>query len=113
MGGEGLDGEGGMTMLTVETQREAKGAEAAGRQDICSAEGARACTVNTRPSIARKPHVVASTFSVLCRLIVGCVFIFAGMSKIQSPLTFLEAVHDYRLVGQKLELLAAVAVPWV
>ena len=43
-----------------------------------------------------------------CRLIVGAVFIWAGVSKIADPLSFAQNVKNYQLVGQTLSFLTAV-----
>ena len=47
------------------------------------------------------------------RLIVGGVFIWAGVSKIADPLSFAHNVRNYQLVGQTLSFLTAIFLPWV
>ncbi|MDD8020722.1 MAG: DoxX family membrane protein [Acidobacteriota bacterium] len=47
------------------------------------------------------------------RLIVGGVFIWAGVSKIVDPLSFAQDVRSYQLVGQTLSFLTALFLPWV
>ncbi len=47
------------------------------------------------------------------RLIVGGIFIWAGVSKIADPLSFAQNIRNYQLVGQSLSFVTAVFLPWV
>ncbi len=49
----------------------------------------------------------------LCRLILGCVFLFSSIEKFQQPYNFLFAVYDYEIVGPSFGLVVAFIVPWV
>ncbi|HNT00588.1 MAG TPA: MauE/DoxX family redox-associated membrane protein [Candidatus Saccharicenans sp.] len=50
---------------------------------------------------------------LIFRLIVGGVFIWAGVSKIADPLSFAQDVRNYQLVGPALSFLTAIFLPWV
>lgn len=56
----------------------------------------------------RNPVVLA-----LFRVVLGGLFIYAGVVKVLDPLGFAQDVRDYRLVGQSLSFLTAVALPWL
>ena len=47
------------------------------------------------------------------RLLVGAVFVYAGVVKIAEPLDFAESIRNYQLVGQALSFLAALILPWL
>ena len=47
------------------------------------------------------------------RLLVGAVFVYAGIVKIAEPLDFAESIRNYQLVGQALSFLAALVLPWL
>lgn len=47
------------------------------------------------------------------RLILGGVFLYAGLSKIWQPYPFAAAIQAYQLLPQFLLGLAAVAIPWI
>ena len=47
------------------------------------------------------------------RLIVGGLFIYAGILKIADPLEFAQDIRNYRLAGQSLSFLIAVFLPWI
>ena len=49
----------------------------------------------------------------LLRLIVGGVFIWAGVLKIADPLGFAQSIKNYQVVSPTLALLIAVVLPWV
>ncbi len=53
------------------------------------------------------------TVLVVFRLIVGAVFVYAGVVKIVEPLDFAENIANYRLVGQSISFLAALVLPWL
>lgn len=50
---------------------------------------------------------------VLFRLVVGGVFLYAGVIKIMDPLAFAGDVENYRVVGRTLAFLTAVYLPWI
>jgi len=53
-------------------------------------------------------------FGLLARLAVGGVFIYAGVAKALAPAEeFAYAIESYQVLGSKLSLLAAYAVPWI
>lgn len=47
------------------------------------------------------------------RLIVGGVFIWAGVEKIADPLGFAQTIKNYRAFPHQLILAVAIALPWV
>jgi putative oxidoreductase len=46
-------------------------------------------------------------------IILGGVFIFAGMEKIADPTAFAKSIYNYKLFPQALINLAAVIIPWI
>ncbi len=50
---------------------------------------------------------------VLFRLIVGGVFVWAGILKILDPLEFARSIMNYRVFPQELAFLVALVLPWV
>ena len=54
-----------------------------------------------------------SGFTVAVRLCLGCMFLYGSLPKIRQPYDFLSSVYNYELVGPKLGLLTAMALPWV
>ena len=53
------------------------------------------------------------TLLVVFRLVLGGLFVYAGVVKVLDPLDFAQNIRNYRLVGQSLSLMAAVALPWL
>jgi uncharacterized membrane protein YphA (DoxX/SURF4 family) len=47
------------------------------------------------------------------RLVVGGVFIWAGLLKILDPLEFAQNIANYRVFSRDLSLLAAIVLPWL
>ncbi len=47
------------------------------------------------------------------RLVVGGVFIWAGLSKIFDPLSFAENISNYRLFPHWMSFFIALALPWI
>jgi uncharacterized membrane protein YphA (DoxX/SURF4 family) len=47
------------------------------------------------------------------RIALGGLFIYAGVIKVVDPLGFAQDIRNYRLVGQSLSFIAAVALPWL
>lgn len=45
--------------------------------------------------------------------ILGCVFIYASLSKIASPFRFATVIQSYQLVPERLISLLAIAIPWL
>jgi uncharacterized membrane protein YphA (DoxX/SURF4 family) len=52
-------------------------------------------------------------FALVVRLGLGCMFLYGSLPKIRQPYDFLSSVYNYELVGPKLGLLTAMALPWV
>jgi len=53
------------------------------------------------------------TLLVVFRLILGGLFVYAGVVKVLDPLDFAQNIRNYRLVGQSLSFMAAVVLPWL
>jgi len=53
------------------------------------------------------------TLLVLFRLVLGGLFVYAGVVKVLDPLDFAQNIRNYRLVGQSLSFMAAVVLPWL
>ena len=51
--------------------------------------------------------------TLLCRLLLGGVLVYACIEKIQHPDLFAEAVHNYRILPIALENILALTLPWV
>lgn len=47
------------------------------------------------------------------RLVLGGLFVYAGVVKVLDPLDFAQNIRNYRLVGQSLSFIAAVVLPWL
>jgi len=50
---------------------------------------------------------------VLCRIILGGVFIYASIDKIFHPHAFAKIIHNYRLVPDILVTFPAIVLPWL
>jgi putative oxidoreductase len=50
---------------------------------------------------------------LLFRVVLGGLFIYAGVVKVADPLGFAQDIRNYRLVGQSLSFIAAVILPWL
>jgi putative oxidoreductase len=50
---------------------------------------------------------------LLFRVVLGGLFIYAGVVKVGHPLDFAQDIRNYRLVGQSLSFIAAVVLPWL
>jgi uncharacterized membrane protein YphA (DoxX/SURF4 family) len=48
-----------------------------------------------------------------CRLVVGGLFIWAGVLKIIDPLGFAQSITNYRLFPHELAFIIAIILPWV
>ncbi len=64
-----------------------------------------------------KPQIVKILSSlpvqVLCRVILGGVFIYASIDKILHPQAFAKIIHNYRLVPDLLVTFPAIILPWL
>jgi putative oxidoreductase len=47
------------------------------------------------------------------RLVVGGIFIYAGVTKAVDPLGFAQNIRNYRVVGQNLSFLTGLILPWL
>jgi len=52
-------------------------------------------------------------FTLLARLGIGCLFLWSSLPKIRQPYDFLSSVYNYELIGPKLGMLTAMALPWL
>jgi len=50
---------------------------------------------------------------LLFRVVLGGLFIYAGVVKVADPLGFAQDIRNYRLVGQSLSFIAAIILPWL
>jgi putative oxidoreductase len=50
---------------------------------------------------------------LLFRVVLGGLFIYAGVVKVADPLGFAQDIRNYRLVGQTLSFIAAIILPWL
>ncbi len=53
------------------------------------------------------------TLLFVFRLVLGGLFVYAGVVKVLDPLDFAQNIRNYRLVGQSLSFIAAVVLPWL
>ena len=51
--------------------------------------------------------------SIIFRLILGVVFIYASYHKILDPLAFAKNIHNYHVTPAAVENLAALIIPWL
>jgi uncharacterized membrane protein YphA (DoxX/SURF4 family) len=47
------------------------------------------------------------------RVVLGGLFVYAGIVKVLDPLDFAQDIRNYRLVGQALSFAAAIFLPWL
>ena len=50
---------------------------------------------------------------IISRLILGAVFIYASIDKIQNPVDFAKAINNYHVLPFGLENLMALVLPWL
>lgn len=53
------------------------------------------------------------TVLLVFRLVLGGLFVYAGVVKVLDPLDFAQDIRNYRLVGQSISFIAAIALPWL
>jgi len=53
------------------------------------------------------------TLLLVFRLVLGGLFIYAGVVKVGDPLDFAQDIRNYRLVGQSLSFITAILLPWL
>jgi uncharacterized membrane protein YphA (DoxX/SURF4 family) len=59
-------------------------------------------------------HILSSLpVQVLCRIILGGVFIYASIDKIVHPHAFAKIIHNYQLLPDLLVTLPAIVLPWL
>lgn len=58
-------------------------------------------------------QIVIVGFMFVARVALGCMFLYSALPKIRQPYDFLSNVYNYQLVGPKLGLLIAMALPWM
>lgn len=61
----------------------------------------------------RKREQLLSSFTLVVRLGLGCLFLWSSLPKIRQPYDFLSDVYEYELVGPKLGMLTAMTLPWL
>ncbi len=63
----------------------------------------------------RKGRALVKNKAVLIvfRIVLGGLFIYAGVVKVLDPLDFAQDIRNYRLVGQALSFAAAIVLPWL
>jgi len=61
----------------------------------------------------RKKQRLFYGFTLVVRLGLGCLFLWSSLPKIRQPYDFLSGVYNYELVGPKLGMLTAIALPWL
>ncbi|MHC4569363.1 MAG: MauE/DoxX family redox-associated membrane protein [Planctomycetota bacterium] len=66
---------------------------------------------NKIPRITRKRFVPG--FALVVRLGLGSIFLYSSLPKMRQPYDFLSNVYNFELVGPKLGVLTAMALPWV
>ena len=58
-------------------------------------------------------HLLANIATLFGRLIFGGLFFYAGLLKAKDPLTFLDAVRGFKLVGDPWAAWVAMGLPWL
>jgi len=53
------------------------------------------------------------TLLLVFRIVLGGLFVYAGVVKVGNPLDFAQDIRNYRLVGQSLAFIVAVILPWL
>jgi putative oxidoreductase len=52
-------------------------------------------------------------FLLVCRIVIGFIFLYAGMEKISNPAGFARAINNYKLLPFSLTNIAALIFPWI
>lgn len=52
-------------------------------------------------------------FLLLCRIVIGFIFLYAGMEKISDPSGFASSINNYKLLPFPLINIAALILPWI
>ena len=52
-------------------------------------------------------------FLLLCRIVIGFIFLYAGMEKISDPSGFASSINNYKLLPFPLVNIAALILPWI
>ena len=50
---------------------------------------------------------------LICRFILGIIFIYASIDKIANPIEFSNAIDNYHIIPSQLSNLVALVIPWV
>ena len=53
------------------------------------------------------------TILLVFRVVLGSLFVYAGVVKALEPIDFAQAIRNYDLVGQSLSFIAAMILPWL
>ena len=53
------------------------------------------------------------TILFIIALAFGALFLWSGVAKIKDPVSFADAVRNYRLIGDPFVAVAAIFIPWV
>jgi uncharacterized membrane protein YphA (DoxX/SURF4 family) len=53
------------------------------------------------------------TVLLVFRVVLGGLFVYAGVVKVLEPLDFAQNIRNYALVGQSLSFIAAIVLPWL
>lgn len=56
---------------------------------------------------------LTDSFVFIIRILLGVIFILSSIPKIKQPYDFLASVYNYEIVGPKLGMFAAMAMPWL
>jgi uncharacterized membrane protein YphA (DoxX/SURF4 family) len=64
--------------------------------------------------VSNLEKVISNKYLVFgARLILGVVFIYASLEKIQNPAGFAQAIYNYRMVPEALINIMAIVLPWL
>jgi len=58
-------------------------------------------------------HTFADSSVFIIRILLGVIFVLSSIPKIKQPYDFLASVYNYEIVGPKLGMFAAMAMPWL
>jgi len=65
------------------------------------------------PGHSKKRRFVVGIATLIGRLIFGGLFFYAGLLKVKDPLSFLESVRGFQLVGDPWAAWVAMGLPWL